>query len=276
MCIGAGVIGLEIASSARARGCSVSVVDIAETVMSRTLDARHAALVEDLHRRNGVEFFLSNAVEEIGPDFVQLSSGSRLPADVVIVGVGIERNIELARRAGIASLRGIQTDESGFTGTERVYAAGEVAEFYSTRLSAHTVLETWRHAQDHGTLVGRTAAGAIGTYDEVLWFWSDQCGVNLQFAGDTTGKHSHKTIDRGEPDTSSFATFYLDASDRVVGAIGYNAAKEVAAALRLLRRNLAVPPERLSDRAVPLNRIVSEAALGEVREAAGQEGSLTQ
>jgi 3-phenylpropionate/trans-cinnamate dioxygenase ferredoxin reductase subunit len=260
VCIGAGVIGLEIASSARARGCHVTIVDIAATVMSRTLDPGHASAIADLHRRNGVELALENSVAEIGPENVILTNGTRLPADVVVAGIGVERNTALARDAGIVSRRGIITNASGLTTAERIYAAGEVAEFLSLRLGTHTVLETWRHAQDHGALVGRVAAGNAETYEEVLWFWSDQHGVNLQFAGDTTGLAASRVVHRGEYGSSSFASFHIDAHGTVIGAVGHNAGKDIAAALRLIRQRIVISPELLADVGVSIQRIVAEAS----------------
>ena len=259
VCIGAGVIGLELAASARARGCEVTVVDVAASVLSRSLDPRLAELLIELHERNGVEFVLSATVEAIDRDGVVLGGGRTIPADIVIAGIGVERNIGLALQAGIRTRRGILVDASGVTSAPNVLAAGEVAEFHSRRLGGHTLLESWRHAQDHGALVGRVAAGAAEEYHEVPWFWSDQYGINLQFAGDTSGNGTH-TIDRGERGSESFTTFFLDAGGSVVGALGCNAPKEVAAALRMIRSRLAVPRDLLADPATSMQRLVSQAS----------------
>lgn len=258
-CIGAGVIGLELASSARARGCEVTVVEVAASVLSRSLDPRLAMLVVNLHERHGVEFAFSSSVEAIEPDGVILGDGRKLAADLVIAGVGVERNLELARQAGIKTNRGILVDASGRTSTPNVLAAGEVAEFQSRQYESFRLLESWRHAQDHGALVGRVAAGLAEEYSEVPWFWSDQYGVNLQFAGDTTGAGSAHVADRGDRGSDSFATFFIDAGGAVVGAVGYNAQKEVAAALRMIRGRLKIPGETLSDQSIPIQRVFAQA-----------------
>lgn len=258
VCIGAGVIGLEVASSATARGCAVTVVDVAESALSRSLDPRLAARIEHLHRRQGVEFSFSSSVAAIDASGVALHDGRTLPADLVIAGVGVERNIELAVRAGLATHRGILVDPSGRTQDPEIFAAGEVAEFHSVRLGAPTVLESWRHAQDHGALVGRVAAGAVEEYREVPWFWSDQHGVNLQFAGDTSGRGSVKKVDRGSQDSDSFATFFVSSDEQIVGALCYNAPKEAAAALRMIRGGHKVPHAALSDHSIPIQRLVAQ------------------
>lgn len=259
VCIGAGVIGLELASSARARGCTVTVVDVAASVLSRSLDPRLAALIRDLHELNGVEFVFSATLEAITSQGVELGDGSLLPADIVVAGIGVERNIGLAQQAGIETHRGIRTDASGVTSVPNVLAAGEVAEFYSHRSSGYVLLESWRHAQDHGSLVGRVAAGIDELYHEVAWSWSDQHGVNLQFAGDTSG-HGAQTVDRGERGSESFSTFFLNANDQVIGALGYNAGKDVTAALRLIRNGTVIPRDLLADSETSMQRLVSQAS----------------
>lgn len=267
VCIGAGVIGLEIASSATARGCSVTVVDVEASAMSRFLEPGLASLVRQLHERRGVEFAFSSSVAAIGPTAVALTDGRMLPADLVVAGVGIVRNIELAAQSGLMTHRGILVDPSGRTSHAQVMAAGEVAEFRSNRLDTHLVLESWRHAQDHGAMVGRVAAGAQEEYEPVPWFWSDQHGVNLQFAGDTSGAGQVQAVDRGDRRSDSFATFFTDADHRVVGAAGFNAPKEVSGALRMIRAGLRIRGDQLSDRSISLQRLVADATKETVRPA---------
>lgn len=253
VCIGAGVIGLEMASSARARGCEVTVLDVAPSVMSRSIDAALARLVEDLHRRAGVRFLFSIEVERVDEAGVVLADGARLPADIVIAGVGIERNVELAVAAGIDVGRGIKVDGSGWTSAEGILAAGEVAEYFSARAGRHLLSESWQHAQDHGALVGRVAAGLAETYDPVAWFWSDQHGVNIQMAGAMIGT---TTVFRGDPASESFSIFSLDDGLRVVGAVGFNAGRDIAAARRLIGDGRPVDPARLGDTAVSLRDLL--------------------
>lgn len=259
VCIGAGVIGLEIASSATARGCSVTVIDVEANPMSRSLAPGLASLVRELHERRGVQFEFSASVAEVGPKTVTLTDGRVFFADLVVAGVGIARNIELAERSGLATRRGVLVNASGRTDHARIWAAGEVAEFHSGSLHAHFVLESWRHAQDHGGMVGRVVAGSQEEYEPVPWFWSDQQGVNLQFAGDTTGAGQVQAVERGDRRSDSFATFFTNADYRVVGAVGFNAPKEVSAALRMIRSGLRIPSDQLSNPSISLQRLVAQA-----------------
>lgn len=255
VCIGAGVIGLEVAAAAQARGCAVSVLDVERTVMSRSLAPELGAVIQRLHQDHGVTFEGAVAVASIEEGRVLLGDGRRLPADTVVCGIGVERNIDLARASGIATRAGILVDAYGRTSADGIYAAGEVAEFPLT--GGTGVWETWKHAQDHGALVGRVMAGVAKPYSEVPWFWSDQYGVNIQVVGDATGGRAAKVIDRGMRDGPSFCSFCLDTQSRVVGAFGWNAPKEVAAATRMIRRGMAVVPDHLADRSVSLQTVLA-------------------
>ncbi|PXW63439.1 p-cumate 2,3-dioxygenase ferredoxin reductase subunit [Chelatococcus asaccharovorans] len=255
VCIGAGVIGLEVAAAAQARGCSVSVLDVERTVMSRSLAPELGVLVQQLHEHHGVTFEGAVAVAAIEGDSVVLGDGRRLPADTVVCGIGVVRNIDLARAAGIATRAGILVDPYGRTSADGIYAAGEVAEF--PLAGGHGVWESWKHAQDHGALVGRVMAGAAQPYNEVPWFWSDQYGVNIQVVGDATGAAAAQVVDRGKRDGPSFCAFFLDAQSHVIGAFGWNAPKEVAAATRMIRRAMAITPDRLADPSVSLQTVLA-------------------
>lgn len=262
VCIGAGVIGLEAASAARARGCNVTIVEAGPMLMSRSLAPNLADVIATIHRRAGVEFLFDATVEMVEGGQVILEGGLRLEADAIIAGIGVERNLALAQHAGVAVNRGIVTDGSGLTNVDGVYAAGDVAEFFSRRTGEHTVLEAWKHAQDHGALVGRVTAGADESYDEVPWFWSDQQGVNIQVAG--TALAGARTVYRGDPTSSSFSAFFLGQNGRLAGAFGLNAGSDISAAIRLMRRDQAVDPAALADLRLTPQKLVAAASVQQV------------
>lgn len=245
VCVGAGVIGLEIASSARALGCKVTVIEYGPRVMSRSLTVEASNWVEGLHRNAGVEFVFNARIEQVDPSGVVLLDGSRFPADIVVAGTGINRNIEIAREAGIATNLGIVVNNQGKTNIDGIYAAGEVAEYFSRRYDGHVTNESWQHAHDHGALVGQVASGVDNTYDNVPWFWSDQHKVNIQMAGSRV--LGDRAVFRGEPTDGSFSIFYLDGRDHVTAAVGFNAGRDISAAMRLIRANIAVDPGKLAD-----------------------------
>lgn len=255
VCIGAGVVGLELASAARARGCAVTVVETADTLMSRSLDPDFAEAIGAIHRRAGVELLFGVQAVAIEPEAVLLSDGTRLPADVMVAGIGAVRNTALARDAGLEVARGIVVDASGRTSREGIFAAGEVAEYYSARAGTHVVLESWRHAQDHGRLVGRVVAGFDEAYDEVPWFWTDQHDANIQVAGSV--RNADHAVCRGDPDSASFSIFYLDSLSRVVGAVALNAGRDISAAIRVIRNGSAVDPGMIQDVGIALRRLVA-------------------
>jgi NADPH-dependent 2,4-dienoyl-CoA reductase/sulfur reductase-like enzyme len=261
VCVGAGVVGLEIAAAAASRGCIVTVLELAESVMSRSLLPPLAEIIAREHRRAGVEIMLGVQLEAIDNRHALLADGRSIDADVVVAGIGVLRNVAIAREAGIAVERGILVDTAGRTSAGNVFAAGEVAEIFSPRLGHHLVLESWRHAQDHGTAVGRSIAGQGQAYDEIPWFWTDQYGQNFQVAGDAGS--GAQIVYRGSPDSEAYSVFLLDGEQRVTGAFGVNAGRDVAAAMRLMRRNTPVHATLIADTSLSPQRLVSVSAVAD-------------
>ena len=263
VCIGAGVIGLEIASSARARGCAVTVLEALPTPMGRCLSPEGARFIEGLHRKAGVALHFGAAVQAVvaGPcgDFrVVCADGTEAAGDVVVAGIGIERNVELAAAAGIAVDRGILVDEYGRTSVPEIFAAGDVAAFHHPLFGRHIRLESWRHAQNHGTAVGKVMAGQLAPYDDVPWFWTDQHGVNLQvtgFPGDAA-----RTVTRPGAGPDAFAMFHLNAENVVVGVTAVNSPRESRAGQSLVKSARPADPDALANPAIPLQKLVAAKA----------------
>ena len=255
VCIGAGVIGLEVASSAHSRGCAVTVLEAAATPLGRAMAPEMAHWVADLHRAAGVSLQFGVSVAAIEKDAVLCADGVRVPADLVTAGIGMARNTQLAEDAGLAVDNGIVVDAFGRTSADGVWAAGDVAAFWHPRLGRRLRLESWRHAQDHGLAVGRVMAGQSAPYDEVPWFWTDQHGRNIQVAG--LPAEAARTVLRGGPTDASFCAFHLDASGRVVAATGVNAPREVRAAMALIRGGSPVEDAKLADPTVRLQTLVA-------------------
>ncbi len=258
VCIGAGVIGLEVAASAHARGCAVTVLEAAAAPLGRCTTPEMAQFVADLHRGAGVALHFGASVAAIEPGAVVCADGLRVPADLVIAGIGMARNTEIAAEAGLAVDNGIVVDGFGRASAEGVFAAGDVAAFRHERLGRRLRLESWRHAQDHGIAVGRAMAGGTMPYDEVPWFWTDQHGKNIQVAG--LAAEAATTVLRGATTDASFCAFHLDADLRLVAATGVNAPREVRAAMALIRAGAPIDPARLADPAVKLQALVPRSA----------------
>ena len=262
VCIGAGVIGLEIASSARARGCAVTVLEALPTPMGRCVSAEGARFIEELHRKAGAVLHFGAVVQAVvaGPcgDFrVICADGTEAAGDVVLAGIGMERNVELAVAAGIAVDRGILVDEYGRTNLPGIFAAGDVAAFHHPLYGRHIRLESWRHAQNHGTAVAKVMAGQLAPYDDVPWFWTDQHGVNLQVTGFPAD--AARTVTRPGAGPDAFAMFHLDATNVVVGVTAVNSPRESRAGQSLVKAARPVSPEGLVDPNFPLQKLAAGA-----------------
>ncbi len=252
VCIGAGVIGLELASSALARDCRTTVIEAGPSIMGRSLPPVVADWLTALHVSAGVDLRLGVGVTAITPSAVVCSDGVEIPADAVVAGIGMERNTGLAEAAGLAVDRGIEVDEFCHTSAPGIYAAGDVAAFWVPRLGRRVRLETWRHAQDHGTAAGQAMAGSGTPYDVVPWFWTDQHGRNLQLAGEPIGR----LVLRGEPGEAPFSAWFLSESGVLNGIVGVDSPREVRAAQSIIRAGRGVDPALVADPAVSVRRLL--------------------
>ena len=257
LCIGAGVIGLEIASSARARGCDVTVLEALPRAMGRSVSPEGAAFVESLHRAAGVALHFGvivDAIEQRGDAFhVICRNGDAFSADLVIAGVGMQRNLPLAEAAGLAIEGGIVVDECGRTSAPDVYAAGDVTAFLHPLFRRRLRLESWRHAQNHGIAVGRQMCGGSEAYDDIPWFWTDQHGVNLQVAGLPADAVS--TIVRANA-PGAFNAVHLDSEGCVIGVTAADNPRDIRAGQALIKSRRPVDQAALADPAVPLQQLI--------------------
>jgi 3-phenylpropionate/trans-cinnamate dioxygenase ferredoxin reductase subunit len=260
--VGGGFIGLEVAASARARGCGVTVIEGGGRLLGRAVPAAIAAQAHALHERNGVRILLNCVPQafERGADgtlAVALESGETLDADTVIAGIGIEPADELARAAGIEVERGIVVDEELATSARGVYAAGDVAVFPS-RFGSHRIRqETWHNAETQARVAAHNMLGAHDAYRELPWFWSDQYDHQLQVAGEPAlGTRSIVRPLGGDTQIH----FELDGAERLVGASGFGPvsalAKEMKLARMLVERGVSVAPEQLANTEVKLKSLL--------------------
>jgi len=251
--IGAGFIGAEVAASARMLGCDVTMIEVLDVPLGRVLGSELGAAYARLHKDHGVDLRLGEGVEEITDDSVIGTSGSVYPADLVVIGVGIEPNVELAMAAGMRCDNGIVVDEFCQTSASRVFAAGDVAnrpdEFSGGRIRT----EHFQNAQNQGAAAARNMLGKAEVFGEVPWFWSDQYDTNLQTLGHPSP--SHERVTRGRMEDLDFITFDLE-GDRVVAAVAMNRGRDIAATRRLIERRVTVDRERLADDDVPLRELL--------------------
>ncbi|MCW2504558.1 MAG: Ferredoxin reductase [Actinomycetia bacterium] len=186
--VGGGFIGAEVAATGRELGCEVAVVEAQPLPLADLFGERMAETVSGLHEAHGSSLYLGVAVHEVLVSGgrvrgVRLGDGRELPADVVVVGIGVTPNTEWLRGSQVALDGGVLVDAYGATSVPGVYAAGDVVRFPSGRAGAHVRIEHWTHARDHGAAVARAILGVGEPYDPLPYVWSEQYGTMLQFAG---------------------------------------------------------------------------------------------
>jgi NADPH-dependent 2,4-dienoyl-CoA reductase/sulfur reductase-like enzyme len=230
--IGGGVIGLETAAAASVAGCAVTVVEIGQTLLGRALPELAAAFLLRRHRRAGIEFLFGVGVEKFEPGGVVLTDGVRLPADLVVVGIGAEPNGALAEHIGLDASEGIRVDACGAADAPGVFACGDVAAQWNPRRKSWRRIETWANAQNQAIALGKTLAGHPTPYADPVWFWSDQFEANVQVVGDLS---SGDILARGDVDGDSFTLLAFE--DGIVqGAVTVNRRKDMAALRKLVAR----------------------------------------
>ena len=184
--IGGGVVGLEIAASAAELGLKVTVIEIAPRILSRVCDEETSAIVHQRHREHGVDIRLGTMTTGLqalpdGKLAVTTKDGETIAADLIVVGAGAVPDDALAKAAGLAVQDGIVVDDRGRTSDPNIFAAGDCTRFPGPHGPVR--LENWRHAQEHGALVGRNAAGGDAPYTVAPSFWSEQYDLYIQGVG---------------------------------------------------------------------------------------------
>ena len=247
--IGAGFIGLEFAATARAKGLEVDVVELGTRVMARAVTAEISEFFQSRHIAAGMRIHLGVQVTSIESDGskvtgVSLSDGRHMPADLIVVGVGVLPNVELAAEAGLPVASGIIVNEQLLTSDPNISAIGDCALFASPRFGASLRLESVQNATDHARCVAARLTGDAKTYDGLPWFWSDQGDDKLQIAGLTTGYD--RVAVRGDRAQRSFSAFCYK-SGQLVGIESINRASDHVFGRRVLAMNRSIEPEQAED-----------------------------
>jgi 3-phenylpropionate/trans-cinnamate dioxygenase ferredoxin reductase component len=247
--IGAGFIGLEFASVAITRGAAVHIIEVTQQPMSRVVSATISKFFTDAHRRWGAGVLLGTGVTRIlgeggRVEGVETTDGRHLPADLVLICIGVIPNAELAREAGLAVDNGIVVDEQLATADPAILAIGDCANFPTSFSTGRVRLESVQNAVDQARSVAAYIAGKPAPYDKVPWFWSDQGDLKLQIAGITVG---HDTaVLRGDPEDGHFSVFCYRAG-RLIGVESVNQTADHVVARRLLAGDPKLTPEQAAD-----------------------------
>lgn len=259
--IGGGLIGAEVAASAVQAGCQVIWLEAGYRCLTRALASPLDEVMMAIHRKAGVDIRTgANVIEIVGKsraEAVKLAEGSLIPADVVVVGIGIVPETTLAEKAGAQLNNGVVVNDRCETSVPNLYAAGDVAAHSTRWMSGEGRLEHWRHAQEQGAAAARAMLGQDVSYQELPWFWTDQYdnhieGCGLVFAGD-------EVIVRGSGESGSMTVFYLR-NEVLVATSSLNQTNDVRAAMRLIMRGVTPPRSILSDPSIDLRKYERETA----------------
>ena len=247
--VGAGFIGLEFAATARIKGLEVDVIELAPRVMARAVTAEVSEYFQARHIAAGIRIHLgvqATSIEADGHNVtgVSLSDGRHLPADLIVVGVGVLPNVELAAEAGLAVASGIVVNDHLLTSDPDISAIGDCALFDSQRFGGSLRLESVQNATDHARCVATRLTGDAKPYDGQPWFWSDQGDDKLQMVGLTTGYD--QVVLRGNPTDKAFSAFCYRAG-QLVGIESVNRAGDHMFGRRLLAARGTLAPENAAN-----------------------------
>lgn len=259
--IGAGWIGLEVAAAARIAGDEVTVLEVAELPLLRVLGREVAGVFAALHRDHGVDLRLGVQVSEIvgrngRAAGVRLGDGSLVEADLVVVGVGIQPNTELAAVAGLAVDNGIVVDAQLRSSHPDVFAAGDVASAFHPLFDRHLRVEHWANALNQPQAAARSMVGEQVSYDRVPYFFTDQYDLGMEYSGYVEPDGYDRVVFRGDVDAREFVAFWLGADGRVLAGMNVNVWGINEAVQALVRGRQPVPVHALCDPAISLDSLV--------------------
>jgi 3-phenylpropionate/trans-cinnamate dioxygenase ferredoxin reductase component len=254
--IGGGLIGLEVAASAAELGVHTTVLEIAPRILARVLDEETSAFIAERHRARGVDIRVGTAAVALRdlPDSglaLDTAAGDTIEADLVVVGIGAAPDTRLAQAAGLAVEDGIVVDDGGRTSDPAIFAAGDCTRFPGPHGAVR--LENWRHAQEHGAIAGRNAAGGNAAYNVAPSFWSEQYDMYIQGVGWPLAPPSARV--RRPLDVGASLMFELDGS-HLAYAAGINAQRDLAVVRRLIERRVPVEADELADAGKPLAQLL--------------------
>jgi 3-phenylpropionate/trans-cinnamate dioxygenase ferredoxin reductase component len=248
--IGGGYIGLEAAAVLSKLGKQVVLLEALERVLARVAGVDLSAFYEADHRAHGVDLRLDQQVAAVEGDSavtgVRLASGEVIPAQMVIVGIGIIPCIEPLATAGAECGNGVMVDAQCRTTLPDIFAIGDCAA-HANRFAGGAVirLESVQNANDMAAVVARTICGEEASYAATPWFWSNQYDLKLQTVGLSAG-HAASVL-RGDPETRKFAIVYLDGSNRVIALDCVNNARDYSHGRRLVELGVIVDPAEIAD-----------------------------
>ncbi|MDR0341847.1 MAG: FAD-dependent oxidoreductase [Nocardiopsaceae bacterium] len=256
---GAGWIGLEVAAAAREFGCEVTVIEPEPVALHRALGPELGGMFTDLHREHGVTFRFGEGLSEIrgsggSAAAVVTSAGAEVPADAVVIAVGVRPNTGLAADAGLDISNGVTVDAALRTSVPGIYAAGDVADVFNSLLGRRVRVEHWANALSSGPAAARAMLGQPVSYDQVPYFFTDQYDLGMETAGVPEPGGYDQVVYRGDRAGREFIACWLSGGALVAG-MNVNVWDVSDDIQDLIRSKRQVDTARLTDPDVPLNEV---------------------
>ncbi|MFJ3787250.1 NAD(P)/FAD-dependent oxidoreductase [Kitasatospora sp. NPDC090091] len=254
--VGAGWIGAEVATAARAAGCLVTVVEAGPAPVPGALPTEIGREMAAWYAEAGVELRCDAAVAAVEPGAVLLADGSHLPADEVVVGIGVRPATDWLAGSGVEldAAGAVVVDDRLRTGLPGVFAAGDCANYPSARTGARLTVQHWDHALQSGQAAAASVLGADAPYDPVPYFWSEQFGRMVQYVG----RHGagDEQVRRGSPQDPTWAVLWLR-EGVLRAALTVDRPRDLTQARRLVERGAVLDPARAADPSVQLKTAVA-------------------
>jgi 3-phenylpropionate/trans-cinnamate dioxygenase ferredoxin reductase subunit len=258
--IGGGYIGLETAAMLRKQGMHVVVLEMAERILQRVTAPEVSQFYMRIHTEEGVEIHTGKSVTAIlgttHAEQVVCSDGTEFPADLVIVGVGVLPNVELALDAGVEVNNGIVVDQFCRTNDADIVAAGDCTNHFNSIYNRRIRLESVPNATEQGKTAAATICGLSHEQNNLPWFWSDQYDLKLQIAGLSEGYD--QVVIRGDSHTSRSCAIFYFKEERLIATDCINRPQEFMLSKRLITEQKTVHPSRLMDESISVKELLSD------------------
>ena len=256
--VGGGFIGLELASSAAKRGCSVSLIEAQPRILMRGVPEAIARIVHDRHVAAGVDMLIGTGVTHLSSVGVHLNDGRFIEADTIIAGIGAVPEVKIAEAAGLAVENGIACSAQLQSSDPDIYAAGDNCSFIHEAFGHRRIrLEAWRSAQEQAATAAENMLGGTKSHKTMPWFWSDQFDLSLQVAG--MPDMGPVTVTRHGLD-GALVMFHLTDEGRLIGASGIGVgnafARDVKLAEMMIAKGISPAPSQLADSSVQLKALL--------------------
>lgn len=250
--IGGGYIGLEVAASLRKQGAEITLLEREERLLPRVTAPFVSSFFEEVHLQNGVQILCDQCVENIHESETEIearcTNGKRFVADMIVLGVGLTLNTELAEAAALAVENGIKVDETCRTSDVNIYAIGDCTWHYNPQYDRYLRLESVQNATEQAKVAAEAICGGSPVYDSIPWFWSDQYDLKLQMVGLSEGYK--EAIVRREEKENQFSVWYF-VGDRLLAVDAINHPKAYMLGTRFIKSGTLVNKTKLADAQVP-------------------------